>query len=179
MVNRWLLWVPLVVFGLLLALALNSLARQEGEAGHIVRSRMVGQPLPALALPAIVPGKPGVAVSDFATGQPRLLNLFASWCVPCAIEAPQLAQLKAQGVVIIGVAVKDQPVELQDFLSRHGDPFAAIGGDANGTTQLQLGATGVPESFVIDGHGRIVAQHIGPIRNADVPELLAALEQAK
>lgn len=177
--NRWLLWLPLVVFGLLLALALNSLTRQDGEGGHIVRSRMVGQALPALSLPAIVPGKPGVAPSDFTTGQPRLLNLFASWCVPCAVEAPQLARMKAAGVVIVGVAVKDQPAELQDFLARHGDPYAAVGSDPNSGTLPQLGASGVPESFVIDGRGRIVAQHIGPIRDADVPELLAALERAK
>lgn len=177
--NRWLLWLPLVVLGALLALALNSLARQDGEAGHIVPSRMVGQTLPALTLPPIVPGKPGVSSADFTTGQPRLLNLFASWCVPCAVEAPQLARLKAAGVVIEGVAVKDHAADLQDFLSRHGDPFAAVGSDPNSAMLLQLGASGVPESFVIDGRGRIVAQHIGPIRNADVPGLLAALERAK
>ncbi|MFK5098461.1 redoxin family protein, partial [Klebsiella pneumoniae] len=63
-----------------------------------VRSRFVGQPLPEFALPAAADGKPGLTRADLASGAPRLLNVFASWCVPCAAEAPQLAALAAAGV---------------------------------------------------------------------------------
>lgn len=170
------LWLPLISFLLLVAIAIWGLAR---PADKTIRSAMVGRPLPTFRLDPIVPGKPGVASSGFRDGKPRLLNVFASWCVPCAAEAPQLARLKAAGARIEAVAIRDKAADVQDFLARYGDPFAAVGSDPESEVQLAIGSSGVPETFVIDGKGRIVLQHIGDIRDDDVPEILAALEKAK
>ncbi len=88
-------------------------------------------------------------------------------------------KLKAAGVQIDAVAIRDTPKAVAAFLSRHGDPYARIGDDAQRVVQIGIGSSGVPETFVIDGQGRIAAQHIGDIRDEDVPKLLAALEAAK
>lgn len=170
------LWLPLISFLLLVAVAIWGLARPVDKT---IRSAMVGRPLPAFRLDPIVPGKPGVASAGFRDGKPRLLNVFASWCVPCAAEAPQLARLKAAGARIEAVAIRDKAADVQDFLARYGDPFAAVGSDPESEVQLAIGSSGVPETFVVDGKGRIVLQHIGDIRDDDVPEILAALEKAK
>ena len=95
--KRWTLWVPLVIFLAVVALAAWRLTAT-GEA--VVKSALVGKPLPEFSLPAMVDGKPGLSRGDLARGKPRLLNVFASWCVPCIAEAPQLLKLKAAGVEI-------------------------------------------------------------------------------
>ena len=174
--KRWLLWVPLVVFLALLALAGSRLVVPPQTA---VKSALVGKPLPEFALQPMVPGKPGVRRGDFATGKPRLLNVFASWCVPCIAEAPHLMKLKAAGVEIDAIAIRDTPEAVGAFLSRNGDPYARIGSDPQSQVQIGIGSSGVPETFVIDGQGRIAAQHIGDIREDDVPKLLKALEDAR
>ena len=101
-VKRPLLWLPLLAFALLLVVIAAGLFR---PADRTVRSALVGQPLPAFALPAMLPGKPGVAS---ATGGARLVNIFASWCVPCIAEAPVLAELAKRGAVIEGIAIRDR-----------------------------------------------------------------------
>lgn len=174
--KRWTLWVPLVIFLAVVVLAAWRLTAT-GEA--VVKSALVGKQLPEFSLPAMVDGKPGLSRGDLATGKPRLLNVFASWCVPCIAEAPQLMKLKAAGVEIDAVAIKDSPEAVKGFLSRHGDPYARIGDDRDRIVQIGIGSSGVPETFVIDGRGRIAAQHIGDIRSEDVPELLKALEAAE
>jgi cytochrome c biogenesis protein CcmG/thiol:disulfide interchange protein DsbE len=140
---------------------------------------MVGRPVPAFALPPILPGIPGFTSAELATGKPRLVNLFASWCVPCIAEAPLLAELDRRGVAIDGIAIRERPEDLVLFLQNHGNPFERIGSDASSQAQLALGASGVPESFVIDRRGVIRYQHIGPIDPDDVPTLLAELEKAR
>ena len=174
--KRWTLWVPLAVFLAVVALAAWRLT---GTSEAVVKSALVGKPLPEFMLPAMVEGKPGLNRADLATGKPRLLNVFASWCVPCIAEAPQLMKLKAAGVEIDAVAIKDTPGAVKAFLSRHGDPYARIGNDYDRIVQIGIGSSGVPETFVIDGQGRVAAQHIGDIRAEDVPKLLKALEDAR
>jgi cytochrome c biogenesis protein CcmG/thiol:disulfide interchange protein DsbE len=175
-VKRWTLWVPLVVFLVVVALAAWRLT---GTSEMVVKSALVGKPLPEFTLPAMVEGKPGLSRADMATGKPRLLNVFASWCVPCIAEAPQLMKLKAAGAEIDAVAIKDSPEAVKAFLSRHGDPYARIGDDRDRLVQIGIGSSGVPETFVIDSRGRIASQHIGDIRAEDVPKLLKALEEAE
>ncbi|MEO7241104.1 MAG: DsbE family thiol:disulfide interchange protein [Sphingomicrobium sp.] len=174
--SRWLRLLPVALLGLLLAALVWRLASPDDT---IIRSRMVGQPVPDFALPAAVPGKPGLSSADLARGGPRLINLFASWCVPCIAEAPLLAELARRGVAIDGVAIRDKPRDVAAFLARNGDPFERIGSDESSRAQLALGSAGVPESFVIDPRGIIRYQHIGPIEPGDVPMLLDRLEQAR
>ena len=112
----------------------------------------------------------------FADGRPRLLNIFGSWCVPCIAEAPQLMALKQAGVAIEGIAVRDRPGDVGEFLQRNGDPYDRIGLDDQAVLQVALGSSGVPESFLIDGKGIIRAQHIGEIRPEDMPGLIETLK---
>lgn len=174
--KRVLLWIPIVFFiGLAIVLA-SGLFK---PADRTVRSAMIGQPLPAFALPAIVPGQPGLASTDFGKGEPRLLNVFASWCAPCIAEAPVLMRLKQAGVKIDAVAIRDTAPALQNFLARNGNPFERIGSDPESKIQFAMGSSGVPESFVIDARGRIAHQHVGDIKASDVPAILDAIEKAK
>lgn len=172
---RWSVWLPLGLFALFVALVAWGLVR---PADNSVPSRLVGKPLPQFNLPAGAEGRPGVSRADFATGKPKLLNVFASWCIPCAAEAPQLAQLAAAGVEIDGVAVRDRKEDLAGFLARYGNPYARIGADDLSTLQLAIGSSGVPETYVIDGQGVIRYQHIGDIRPEQVPMILGKLKEA-
>lgn len=176
MTRRWLVWLPLCAFGIVVAVVAWGLWR---PADRTVYSAMVGKPVPEFTLPPLTPGKPGVAAADFRRGKPRLLNVFASWCIPCVAEAPQLLTLKAAGVPIDAVAIKDTPGAVADFLRRNGDPYARIGDDRHSRLQLALGSSGVPETFVVDGRGVIVKQHVGDIRPEHVPALLQALADAQ
>jgi cytochrome c biogenesis protein CcmG, thiol:disulfide interchange protein DsbE len=144
-----------------------------------VPSKLEGKPVPAFALPAALPSKPGLAASDLATGQPRLVNIFASWCVPCITEVKVLQGLKSRGIAIDGVAVRDRPQDVADFFARNGDPYERVGSDTQSQLQIALGSSGVPESFIVDGKGIIRYQHIGPIEASDVPMILSKLEQAR
>lgn len=173
--RRVLIWAPLAFFALVFALVAGGLIKPGDRTVH---SAMVGKPVPSLMLPALLPGKPGVATAELK-GKPRLLNVFASWCIPCIAEAPQLMKLKQAGVEIDAIAVRDTTEAVQAFLARHGDPYMRIGDDKASRAQLALGSSGVPETFVIDAAGRIAYQHIGDIREDDVPLLLGELEKAK
>ena len=144
-----------------------------------VPSQMVERTVPQFELAAALPAKPGLKSADLATGEPRLLNIFASWCVPCVSEVKVLQDLKHRGVAIAGIDVRDRPDDLAAFLARNGDPYERIGSDAQSQVQIALGSSGVPESFVVDGKGIIRYQHIGPIEAGDVPTILAKLEQAR
>jgi len=174
--RRALLWLPLAGFVLLFAVVASGLLKPND---HLVHSQMVGEQLPHFDLPAMVPGMPGVDTALFADGKPRLINVFASWCIPCMAESPQLMELKQEGVEIDAVAVRDTPANIVGFLKRFGNPYTRIGDDRQSAFQLALGSSGVPETYVVDGKGRIVEQHIGDVRAEDVPDLLAALGKAR
>ena len=144
-----------------------------------VTSKLEGKPVPAFTLPAALPAKPGLSSADLATGKPRLVNVFASWCVPCITEVRVLQELKARGVPIDGIAIRDRSEDVAEFLARNGDPYQRIGSDAQSQVQIALGSSGVPESFIVDGRGIIRYQHIGPVEASDVPAILSKLEQAR
>ncbi len=171
----WALWLPLALFGGVFALVVLGLVH---PASHDVPSQMIGKPLPGFALPAAADGKPGVATRDFQNGKPRLLNIFASWCIPCGVEAPVLAELARQGAEIDGIAIRDHRADLAAFLARNGNPYTRLGADDVSAVQLAIGSSGVPETFVIDGHGVIRYQHIGDIRPEEVPMMLEKLKEA-
>jgi cytochrome c biogenesis protein CcmG/thiol:disulfide interchange protein DsbE len=166
------LWLPLALVLALFAVFWVGLHRQEN---HDIVSQMVGKPLPEFTAPAALPGQPGASAADFRDGKPRLLNVFASWCLPCVAEVPVLMRLKAMGVEVVGIAIHDTTPALTEFLGKHGNPYARIGLDQTSRLQIAIGSSGVPETFVIDGQGRIVKQHIGVLGEGDIPELLALL----
>lgn len=169
------LWLPLALFGGLFALFVHGLTNPTNTN---VVSAFVGNPLPQFDLPAATADRPGLATRVFHGGKPRLLNVFASWCVPCAAEAPQLAALAQAGVEIDGVAIHDRPDDLARFLASNGNPYKAIGRDDQRVVQIAIGSSGVPETYVIDGQGVIRYQHIGDIRADDVPKLIDQLKAA-
>lgn len=172
---RWTLWLPLTLFAAFLGLVGYQLVH---PVGREVESAMIGKPVPQFALPAASPDRPGLAAADLEDGKPRLMNIWASWCVPCAAEAPQLAELKARGAEVVGIAIRDRPEDVAAFLSRYGNPYSRLGADNLSQVQLAIGSSGVPETFVVDGKGVIRYQHIGDIRKADVAMLLGKLREA-
>lgn len=174
--KRILIWLPLALFAVFLIVVAFGLSRSPET---VVKSRLVGKPVPEFALPAIVPSHPGLAGSDLRTGKPRLLNIFASWCLPCIAEAPQLMELKRRGIPIDAIAIRDRPEDVAQFLAKWGDPYERMGSDVDSRVQLSLGSSGVPETFVVDGRGIIRHQHIGDIRPEDVEAIVRAWEEAE
>ena len=172
---RWFLWGLVALFAGLFILFALQLSRPKDD---FVRSALIGKPVPEFALRPAVGLRPGLSSADLADGEPKLLNVFASWCVPCAAEAPQLAALEEQGAEIVAVAIRDRPEDVAAFLERYGNPFTRIGADEVSQVQLALGSSGVPETFVVDGNGIIRYQHIGELHDKDVPILLDKLREA-
>ena len=172
---KWFRWIlPALVAGLL-GLFAYMLSQPKDE---FVESAMIGEAIPPFDLPPIVADRPGLSSRDLSDGQPKLLNVFASWCVPCIAEAPNLAKLEASGANIVGIAIRDRPEDTAAFLAANGNPFSRIGRDDISEVQLSIGSSGVPETFVIDGQGVIRYQHIDDIRDGDVSVLLAELREA-
>jgi cytochrome c biogenesis protein CcmG/thiol:disulfide interchange protein DsbE len=172
-------WIRIVPAVLALFLVAALVWRLANPPENDVKSEMVGKSGPAFQLAAAVPGTPGLSSADLADGKPKLVNFFASWCVPCIGEAPVLTDLKQQGVTVVGVAIRDRPDDLARFLAQNGNPFDRIGADPQSRLQLAFGSSGVPETFVVDGHGVIRAQHIGAIEPDDEPDLLEAIRAAR
>jgi cytochrome c biogenesis protein CcmG/thiol:disulfide interchange protein DsbE len=169
-------FLPVALVALIVAALIWRLANPPNTN---VESTMIGKPVPEFSAEAALPGKPALQSADLADGHAKLVNFFASWCVPCVGEAPALGELKRQGVAIEGIAVRDRPEDLAQFLSANGDPFERIGSDPESRLQLAFGSAGVPETFVVDGGGIIRLQHIGPIEAGDVPGIVEAVREAK
>ncbi len=169
------LWAVLVpVLGFAAVAGLFAMALQKGDPSKLP-SALIGRPAPVVTL-APVEGLlrggaplPGFATADLAPGRPAIVNFWASWCVPCVEEHPQLVALsKRTGVALYGINHKDQPAAARRFLDRYGNPFLAVGADANGRAAIEWGVYGMPETFIVDGQGRVAYKHVGPIS----PEVL-------
>ena len=174
--RRWILWVPLILFVGFVALVASGLVHPPTTT---IASKMIGRPMPAFDLPQAVPGKPALASAELGQGRARLVNVFASWCIPCATESVQLQQLRAAGVEVDGIAIRDRPEDLGRFLAQWGDPYSRIGSDRDSAVQLAMGSSGVPETFVIDARGIIRHQHVGEIRPEDLPAIMQAVQDAR
>jgi cytochrome c biogenesis protein CcmG/thiol:disulfide interchange protein DsbE len=174
--SRTVRFAPLVILLMVIGALIWRLATPPDTAVH---SKLEGKPIPVFELDAALPTKPSFRSSDLATGKPRLVNIFASWCVPCIGEIKVLQQLRRAGVAIDGIAIRDRPDEIAAFLARNGDPYERIGSDPQSQVQIALGSSGVPESFIVDGRGLVRYQHIGPIEQSDVPMIMSKLEQAR
>ena len=158
---------PVLIFAAVAGLF--ALALQKGDPSKIP-SALLGRPAPRMALAAVegLVGSngplPGVAADDLGQGRPVVVNFWASWCVPCVEEHPQLVALaKRTGVKLVGINHKDQPANAAKFLAKHGNPYAAVGADSNGRAAIEWGVYGMPETFIVDGAGMVVFKHVGPI----------------
>lgn len=164
--RRWLLLLPLGVFGALAALFFVRLFA--GDPSKLP-SVLIGRPAPTFTLPPIEgltrDGQPlpGLSTGDLK-GRVTVVNVWASWCVPCRDEHPLLVELaKQQGIRLVGINYKDQPENARRFLGALGNPFAAVGADTAGRAAIDWGVYGVPESFIINADGAIAYKHVGPL----------------
>jgi cytochrome c biogenesis protein CcmG, thiol:disulfide interchange protein DsbE len=180
--RRLIVFIPLAAF---LALAALFVLRLGAGDPSRIPSALIGHPAPATSLPPLAglerDGKavPGLDSADFK-GEVTVLNVWASWCVPCRDEAPLLLKLAAdRRVRIVGINYKDQPDNARRFLGRYGNPFIANGTDDNGRAAIEWGVYGVPETFIVGRDGRIAYKLIGPITpdNLDA-SLKPAIEKA-
>lgn len=175
--------LPLAAF---LALALLFYERLGSDTQRLP-SALVGRTAPTFSLPPLEGSNlPGFSDADLKAGSVTLVNVFASWCVPCRDEHPVLMAmaadetLKTLGVRMAGLSYKDDPANSNRFLRELGTPYSMIGVDRSGRAGVDWGVYGVPETFVVRGDGTIAYKHIGPLTGANVreklmPEILKAL----
>lgn len=156
--KRLIAFAPVLVFVLLLAGFAVGLQRDPS----LLPSMMIGKPVPAFDLPAVRAGDVGLRSAELS-GEPMLLNAFASWCAACQVEHPMLMRLKAEGVPIHGLDWKDEPADGAQWLLERGDPFQKAGNDVTGRAGIDLGVSAVPETFVIDREGKIRYRHVGAV----------------
>lgn len=176
--RRLLLLVPL---GLFLALCGVFLAQlMSGRDISEIPSALISEPAPDTRLPPL-PGTnlPGLDSRAFA-GKVTLVNVFASWCVPCRDEHPMMMELGRDGrFAVAGLNYKDKPANALQFLTELGNPYSAIGTDDNGRAGIYWGVYGVPETFVVGKDGRIAYKHVGPITPVSMKEkLMPEIEKA-
>jgi cytochrome c biogenesis protein CcmG/thiol:disulfide interchange protein DsbE len=179
--RRWIVFLPLAI---LLALAVLFYMRLGGDPSR-VPSALIGRPVPSIVLPPIDglarSGKPLPGITpDLFAGKVTLVNVWGSWCVPCRDEAPLLMQLgRDTRFQFAGINQRDKPDNARAFLAQYGNPFVAIGDDANGRASIEWGVYGVPETFIIGRDGRIAYKLIGPLIPENLErELKPQLEKA-
>ena len=172
--------VIVVALPLVLFLCLAGLFFVRLHAGDVSRipSVLIGRAAPATDLPPVIglerDGKPvpGLATADFK-GAVTVLNVWASWCVPCHDEAPLLVQLAGdRRIRLVGINYKDQPDNARRFLGRYGNPFVASGADASGRAGIEWGVYGVPETFIIGRDGKIAYKLVGPVTPENIEQVL-------
>ena len=157
--SRLAAFVPLVVFLAAVAFLAVGLTLNPRE----IPSPLIGKPVPEFRLPPVQGRTLGLSSADLK-GEVALVNVFASWCVACRAEHPLLMELKTGGVVPIhGLNYKDRPADAEQWLNELGDPYTRTGADIDGRVAIDWGVYGVPETFVIDRHGRIAYKVIGPL----------------
>jgi len=179
-----LVFVPLVLFATLVALFLLRL--YSGDASRLP-SALIGREVPVFTLPPVegLADKPGFSDADLRQGKVSIVNVFASWCVPCHQEHELLMRLSEDtglpraGMRLFGLAYKDDPANVARFLAEVGDPFERIGADRNGRTAIEFGVYGVPETFIVKGDGKIAYRFVGPMteesyRDTILPEIKKA-----
>jgi cytochrome c biogenesis protein CcmG, thiol:disulfide interchange protein DsbE len=173
--RRLLVLLPLAAF---LGLAALFFVRLGAGDSSRIPSALIGHEAPATDLPPVAGLErngapiPGIATADFKDAV-TVLNVWASWCVPCHDEAPLLLQLARDARIrVVGINYKDQPDNARRFLGRYGNPFAASGADANGRAAIEWGVYGVPETFIIGRDGRIAYKMVGPITRENLERVM-------
>lgn len=182
LLRRLIVLAPLAVF---VALAGIFLVRLFAGDPSRLPSALIGQQVPEFALAAVDGltdegnALPGFATADLK-GAVTVVNVWASWCVPCRDENPMLLDLERRGYRVFGINYKDSPENARRFLGEFGNPFAAVGADRRGKAAIDWGVYGVPETFIVDAEGTIVHKHVGPFTSKDLEDsLIPAIEAAK
>ncbi len=172
MQRRFFYLLPLAVFLILALYFAIGLTRDPG----VLPSALIDKPVPSFRVPSLL-GSADLTQEDFK-GRVTLLNVFASWCVPCRAEHPRLAALAREGKArIIGLNYKDKPAEAKAWLKELGNPYALIGADRTGRAAIEWGVYGVPETFIIDRKGRIRHKLVGPITPGHLKVIRAKIGQ--
>lgn len=176
--------VPIAIFAAIAAMF--GLALVSGDPSKLP-SALIGKPVPAVEFAPLEglleAGRPvpGFGAADLAAGQVSVVNFWASWCIPCVEEHPLLIDLKRRtGVALLGVNYKDQTTAARRFLGNFGNPYSAVGIDATGRAAIEWGVYGMPETFVVDGRGRIVYKHVGQLTPTSLEtKVIPAIEKAR
>ncbi|MBK1868721.1 DsbE family thiol:disulfide interchange protein [Taklimakanibacter albus] len=176
--RAWLTLLPVAVFALLAVLFYRGLSGNPAD----VPSVLINKPVPSFTLSPIAGlDLPGLADGDLKKGEVTLVNVWASWCVPCREEHPLLMELASRGDLrVVGINYKDDPENARRFLVTLGIPFTAVGADPNGRAAVDWGVYGVPESFLVDGTGTIRMKWIGPLtREALTKQIIPKIEEIR
>lgn len=168
--------VPPLIFAGLAAMFLWGMDRDDPTA---IPSTLVGAEAPPVPATTLAGAEP-LTDADLRTGKVSIVNFWASWCPPCRAEHPTLQALAAEGIPVLGVDLKDPAPAAQRFLAEHGSPFAGVATDPQGRAALDWGVTAPPETFILDGQGRVLYRFAGPLVREDYtgrfrPELDRAL----
>lgn len=167
------LLIPLIVFlGLIITFTIQLQRNANGEDPKALESALVGKTVPDFQLPSILDEKQIVDSSVVKTGSPRLLNVWATWCPTCFAEHQFLTILAKQGVEIVGIDYKDEREKALKFLDTYKNPYQAVIYDPKGSLGLDLGVYGAPETFIIDGNGKIHYRHTGDVNEKVWNEVL-------
>lgn len=174
------LWMLIPALGAAAVLAVFLLGLQREDGGRNLPSTLIGKPTPEFELPPLYAGEPGLSTADMTAPGVKLVNVWASWCVPCRVEHAQITRLAEMGIPVYGMNYKDTEEGAKKFLAELGNPFTLIGTDRNGRAAIEWGVYGIPETFVVDDQGRIVYKQIGAITSAVLEKkILPAVEKAK
>ncbi|WP_152968320.1 DsbE family thiol:disulfide interchange protein [Gemmobacter sp. LW-1] len=165
--SRILMILPPLVFAALAAMFWLGMQREDPDA---LPSTLVGRAAPVVQV-GTLGDHPALLHEALTAPGVKLLNFWASWCAPCRAEHPMLKQLQAEGVTILGVNYKDKSDQAEAFLAELGNPYTAIGTDS-GRMALEWGVYGVPETFVIDGAGKVVLRYAGPITAQELERVI-------
>ncbi|CAO3415026.1 DsbE family thiol:disulfide interchange protein [Azospirillum doebereinerae] len=142
-----------------------------------IPSALIDKPVPSFTLPPL-PGRPQGLSAEGLKGDVTLVNVFASWCIPCKAEHPVITRLaREQGVTVRAINHKDKAEDALAWLARNGDPYASIGADLDGRVSIDWGVYGVPETFLVDRQGRIRFKHVGPLTPQVVEEQILPMVQ--
>ena len=172
--GRFLMFLPPLIFAGFAGLAYFGMQRDDPQG---LPSTREGQPAPAITSDALQ-GYDAVTPDMLASGNVTLVNFWASWCPPCRAEHPKLLELQAQGVPIVGVNFKDQADPAAGYLQDSENPFIAVAFDPRGRTAIDWGVTAPPETFIVDGDGKVVLRFTGPLVGTDFEKrFLPILEQ--
>ncbi|WP_336801172.1 DsbE family thiol:disulfide interchange protein [Kaistia sp. MMO-174] len=169
--RRLAIWAPIAAFAALAVIFIIRL--EQGGDPSLIPSALIGRPAPATVLPPLEGlDRPGIDAADFA-GKVTLVNVWASWCVPCREEHPILEKLATdKRINLVGINYKDKPANALGFLGQMGNPYAAVGVDEKGRSSIDWGVYGVPETFLVGRDGKIRFKFVGPLSDESLGKVL-------